>query len=57
MHYVFRLFNNVFPFVSNCFHSGTVVSSRDMAAETHLTVSLSILCYNISLPRIIPSFN
>lgn len=44
MHYVFRLFSNVFPFVSNCFHSGTVVGSRDMAAETRLTVSLSILC-------------
>lgn len=39
MHYVFRLFSNVLPFVSNCFHPGTVVRSRDMAAETHLTVS------------------
>lgn len=44
MNYVFILFNDVLPFVSNCFHPGTVVCSRDMAAETHLTVSLSTLC-------------
>lgn len=41
MHYVFMLFSNVLPFVSNCFYPGTVVYSRNMAAETHLTVSLS----------------
>lgn len=44
MYYVYMLFSNVLPFVSNCFHPGTVVHSRDMAAQTHLTVSLSILC-------------
>lgn len=36
MHYVFMLFNNVLPFVSRCFYSGTVVCVRNMAAETHL---------------------
>lgn len=43
MHYVFILFSNVLPFVSNCFYPGTVVHGRNMAAEIHLTVRLSYL--------------